>query len=89
MDDVWQPSLDALVTELEHEMVLLHAVSGEMFSLNANGQAVWQTLPATLAQVATCLGALGADPVTAQTDARALLESLAAAGLVTEPGAGL
>ncbi|HEX6938574.1 MAG TPA: PqqD family protein [Longimicrobiales bacterium] len=38
------PRPDVIATDLESELILLDAGTGEMFSLNATGRAVWRAL---------------------------------------------
>ncbi len=40
---------EVLVTDLNDELVLLHGVTGQMYSLNTVARSVWQWLPATRA----------------------------------------
>ena len=80
---MWSPNPDVLVTDLGDELVVLHAATGEMFSLNASGRAVWHSLPAPLERIEAALIAQGAPHADAQADAQALLAQMQAQGLVS------
>lgn len=80
---MWTPNPQALVTDLGNELVVLHAESGEMFSLNASGRAAWLALPTRLEGVVAALVAQGAPPEAAHTDALAWLSEMEAEGLVS------
>ena len=79
---MWMTNPDALVSDLEHELVVMHAPSGEMFSLSASGRAAWQALPSDLAGVSAALITLGAAPEQARHDAETWLAEMSAAGLI-------
>jgi hypothetical protein len=42
---MWSPNPAVLVTDLADELVLMHPLRSEMFSLNASGRLIWQNLP--------------------------------------------
>ena len=79
---MWTPNPQALVTDLGDELVVLHAESGQMFSLNASGRAAWLALPTTLDGIEAVLTTQGAAPETARSDAQAWLSEMEAEGLV-------
>ena len=80
---MWTPNPQALVTDLGDELVVLHAESGEMFSLNASGRVAWLALPGELAGIEAALVAQGAAPEAAHADALAWLAQMEAEGLVS------
>ncbi|MFB9993339.1 PqqD family protein [Deinococcus oregonensis] len=82
---MWTPAPDVLVTDLETEVVLLQAGSGEMFQLNASGRAAWFAFPTDTAGVAAILIKHGAPEAQAQIDADAWLNDLHTRGLI-QPG---
>jgi len=74
---MWQANADVLVTALDDELVLMHPISNQMFSLNPSGRLVWQALPRTEAALSELLAAqygLAADQ--AAQDVHALLLAL-------------
>jgi hypothetical protein len=76
-----------MVQQVEGQAVLLDIASGEYFSLNEVGGRVWELCDGTRT-VAEVVDAICTEydvpPTTAMSDAGALLESLAGAGLVIE-----
>ncbi|MBZ9751353.1 PqqD family protein [Deinococcus sp. HMF7604] len=82
---MWQVADGVLVTDLEDELVLMHAGQGEMFSLNASGRLLWQALPATEAELADLLTRTFAlDAGQAQADVQAVLVALQARDLIRQ-----
>ena len=70
-------SPDVLVTDLNDELVLLHATTSQMYSLNEVARRVWQRLPATRAELISVMlehYEVGADEATA--DLNVLLDDL-------------
>ncbi|WP_291429764.1 PqqD family protein [Deinococcus sp.] len=80
---MWQRNGDVLVTDLDDELVLMHAGRSEMFSLNSTGRLLWQALPATeetlTALLATTFELPGGQ---AQADVRAVLNDLSVRHLI-------
>jgi len=80
---MWKAHPDVLVTDLGDELILMHASSGLMFSLNPTGRVAWQALPATAQTVGTALTeAFDVEPEQAQSDAETLLADLVAQGVI-------
>ncbi|AXH00710.1 PqqD family protein (plasmid) [Deinococcus wulumuqiensis] len=80
---MWTANPDILVTDLGDELVLMDPQGSLMFSLNAAGRLLWQSLPAsadTLAQRLQTTYGLGA--AQARADSQAVLDDLAARRLV-------
>jgi PqqD family protein of HPr-rel-A system len=77
---------DVIVTDLEHELILLDPRSGKMFSLNETSRRVWLSLPAPSAvELANALEAeFDVESEVARADVQALLHELATAGLVQQ-----
>ncbi|GAA0497153.1 PqqD family protein [Deinococcus depolymerans] len=83
---MWQGNEDVLVTDLDDELVLMHAGRSEMFSLNPAGRLLWQALPATEETLTALLAATFDLPGhQAQADVRAVLNDLAVRDLI-RPG---
>lgn len=81
--DMWESADEMLVTDLEDELVLMHAGRSEMFSLNDSGRLVWQALPASEETLATLLAeTYGIEVSQARSDVLALLADLSARALV-------
>ena len=77
------PSIVA--TDLEDELVLLDPASQQIFSLNATGRAIWQSLPASMASLTHTLEQrFEVEAMQADADVKGLLRSLVDAGLVRE-----
>ena len=77
------PSIVA--TDLEDELVLLDPASQQIFSLNATGRAIWQSLPASMASLTHTLEQrFEVESNQADADVKGLLRSLVDAGLVRE-----
>ena len=77
------PSIVA--TDLEDELVLLDPANQQIFSLNATGRAIWQSLPASTASLTRTLEQrFEVEPIQADADVKGLLRSLVDAGLVRE-----
>jgi Coenzyme PQQ synthesis protein D (PqqD) len=77
-----------MVQQVEGSSVLLDIDSGEYFTLNEVGGRVWDLCDGarTVASIAEVLSTeYEVDAATALRDADELLQSLAGAGLVTEP----
>ncbi|GGJ76995.1 hypothetical protein GCM10008939_21340 [Deinococcus aquiradiocola] len=80
---MWNIHPDVLVTDLDDELVLLHPLRSEMFSLNAAGGVIWRALPGTAeALVAALTDAFDVTTAEAEADVDALLRELAARDLV-------
>jgi hypothetical protein len=79
------PNPEILVTDLEDELVLLNPRTQAMFTLNGTGRVVWQHLGKLPAEeiAAKIVEQFEIDLSTAQQDTDNLLETLAAAGLLT------
>jgi Coenzyme PQQ synthesis protein D (PqqD) len=77
---------DVIVTDLEDESVLLNPRTQAMFTLNATGRVVWNSLETKdLEAIAAELEAqFEVDFDTAKTDAAELLDALQKAGLIVE-----
>ena len=77
---------DVIVTDLEHELILLDPRSGKMFSLNETSRRVWLSLPApSVADLASTLEAeFEVEADVARADVQTLLYELASAGLVQQ-----
>ncbi|ADV67620.1 PqqD family protein [Deinococcus maricopensis] len=73
---MWTPTPDALATDLDDELVLLHANTGDMVSLNGTARAIWNALPATTHTITQLLQDLGAPTHDAQADAQTTLDDL-------------
>lgn len=77
------PSIVA--TDLEDELVLLDPASQQIFSLNATGRAIWQSLPASMDSLTQTLEQrFEVESIQADADVKGLLRSLVDAGLVRE-----
>ena len=75
----------AISTTIPGEAVILDTASGRYFGLEAVGARVWTLLrnPTTLsAMIRTIMSEFDVDEVTCERDLRALLDDLAARGLV-------
>ncbi|MGM9321267.1 PqqD family protein [Deinococcus aquaticus] len=80
---MWQGSEDVLVTDLDDELVLMHAGRSEMFSLNSTGRLLWQALPATEEALTALLAAtFDLTGGQAQADVRAVLNDLSVRDLI-------
>ena len=80
---MWQESEDVLVTDLDDELVLMHAGRSEMFSLNSTGRLLWQALPATEEALTALLAAtFELSGGQAQADVRAVLNDLSVRDLI-------
>ena len=80
-----RPHKDTLVRELEGEAVLLSLASGNYYSLDSTGLAVWNALTASATvhlAVTALLGELDVDRATLESDVAALVEELRAEGLI-------
>jgi len=80
---------DVIATDLANELILLDPATGEMFSLNTTGRAIWQALDGrtTVADVSAAIGrAFDVSPERVDADVRQLLASLLEAGLVEVHG---
>ena len=80
------PSAQATACEIAGETVILDGASGQYFALNPVGTSVWQHLqsPCTIADLCGKLRAEYDVPMDqCETDVSALIEQLAAQGLVT------
>ncbi|GGI75522.1 PqqD family protein [Deinococcus wulumuqiensis] len=80
---MWTANPDILVTDLGDELVLMDPQGSVMFSLNAAGRLLWQSLPASADALAQRLQATyGLDAAQARADSQAVLDDLAARRLV-------
>lgn len=80
---MWRGNEDVLVTDLDDELVLMHAGRSEMFSLNAAGRLLWQALPASEETLTDLLRrTFDLSGTQAQVDVRAVLQDLAARDLI-------
>ncbi|MCD0170855.1 PqqD family protein [Deinococcus sp. 23YEL01] len=80
---MWRGNEDVLVTDLDDELVLMHAGRSEMFSLNAAGRLLWQALPASEETLTELLRrTFDLNGAQAQLDVRAVLQDLAARDLI-------
>lgn len=80
---MWRGNEDVLVTDLDDELVLMHAGRSEMFSLNAAGRLLWQALPASEETLMDLLRrTFGLGDVQARSDVRAVLHELVARDLI-------
>ncbi|MFW8626970.1 PqqD family protein [Deinococcus sp. ME38] len=80
---MWRGNEDVLVTDLDDELVLMHAGRSEMFSLNAAGRLLWQALPASEETLTDLLRrTFGLGDVQARSDVRAVLHELVARDLI-------
>ena len=85
MSECWSRNDDVVATDLDDEIVLLNPATRAVFTLNPTGRAVWHRLAdsASLDELVKVLVTeFAVDDVTAARDVRAVLEDLAAAGLV-------
>jgi hypothetical protein len=74
---------DVVMTDLGDELVLMAPASGKMFSLNSSGRTLWQSLPASKAELADALcDAFEVSREDALEDSSVWLEALLEAGLV-------
>ena len=80
----FKPHPDVIETPLEDELVLLDPKTQQMYSLNATGMLIWETLKsgqyATVAQKLS--SAFEVEPEQAQQDADALMADLERVGLL-------
>jgi len=87
-----RPHGDALVRELEGEAVLLSLASGNYYSLDPMGLAVWNALttsPTVEAALTSLLEEYEVDRATLENDVQSLIESLQQEGLLElGPGPG-
>lgn len=80
---MWRGNEDVLVTDLDDELVLMHAGRSEMFSLNAAGRLLWQALPASEETLMDLLRrTFGLGDVQARSDVSAVLHELMARDLI-------
>lgn len=80
---MWTTDPDILVTDLGDELVLMDPRGSMMFSLNAAGRLLWQSLPASADVLAQRLQTVyGLDADQARADSQAVLDDLAARRLV-------
>jgi hypothetical protein len=85
MSERWSRNDDVIATDLDDEVVLLNPATRAVFTLNLTGRALWHRLANSASideLVATLVSTFAVDEVTAVRDVRAVLEDLAAAGLV-------
>jgi len=76
---------DVIATDLANEMILLDSATGEMFSLNTTGRAIWQALDGrtAVAEISAAIErAFDVSPERVDTDVRQLLAALLEAGLI-------
>lgn len=82
---IWTANPDILVTDLGDELVLMHPERSEMFSLNAAGRLLWQSLPASGEVLAQRLQTTyGLPEAQAQADAQAVLTDLLSRDLLSQ-----
>lgn len=73
----YSPHPEVLVTDLGNELVLLHPISGEMYSLNEVARTLWHRLPASRPELLTAvLDGYEVTPEQADADLEALLGDL-------------
>lgn len=73
----WAVNPEVLVTDLRGELVLLHPVTGQMYSLNEVARTVWLALPAAeTALLAAVLLHFDTSETAASADLTALLADL-------------
>ncbi len=71
--------------QVDNEIVGLHVQNGTCYSFNPTATRIWQLIeqPRMLADICATLGAeFNVDPATCEADVRAMLDDLAADGLV-------
>ncbi|UBV43187.1 PqqD family protein [Deinococcus taeanensis] len=80
---MWTTADDVLETDLDDELILMHAAQAEMFSLNASGRLLWRALPASTEALGALLrGTYGLSPEQAAQDVNAWLSDLGGRGLL-------
>jgi len=85
MSERWIRNGDVIATDLDDEVVLLNPATRAVFTLNPTGRAIWNCIgdPSTVAEIVTELTTrFAVDEERARRDVRAVLDELAAAGLV-------
>jgi PqqD family protein of HPr-rel-A system len=88
MAERWIRDNDVIATDLDDEIVLLNPATRAVFTLNPTGREIWNCIagPATVAEIVTALTArFAVDEEKATRDVRAVLDDLAASGLVRGP----
>lgn len=79
---------DLMVTDLGDELMLVNALNGEVFRMNASARLLWRRLPAEASELADCLvSTFEVSQERAAEDCAVLLRRWSEQGLVSTPEA--